>query len=102
MYDGTAHRLFDGRVADEFQRYRGGMVCDLMAVTRAVEDPGVTTFDWLRGITPAKFGNHESRRVGLTAVSSAMVTVAQDWEDAARRSIKAVLPGAAVRKLVAR
>ena len=60
MYDGPAHRLFDGRVAEEFQRYRGGMVCDLMAVARAVEDPRVTTFDWLRGCTPAKFANHEA------------------------------------------
>lgn len=102
MYDGTAHRLFDGRVADDFQRYRGGMVCDLMAVTRASEDPGVTTFDWLRGITPAKYANHEVRRVGLVAASSSLVTVVQDWEDAARRRIKAALPEAAVRKLVAR
>jgi hypothetical protein len=78
------------------------MVCDLMAVTRAVEDPDVTTFDWLRGVTPAKYANHEAGQVGLTAVSSALVTVAQDWEDAARRRIKAALPGAAVRKLVAR
>ncbi len=102
MYDGTVHRLFDGRVAEDFQRYRGGMVCDLMAVTRAGEDPSVTTFDWLRGITPAKFANHEVRRVGLRAASSALVTVVQDWEDAARRRIKAALPEAAVRKLVAR
>lgn len=102
MYDGTAHRLFDGRVAEDFQRYRGGMVCDLMAVTRAIEDPDVTTFDWLRGRTPAKFDNHEARRVGLRAASSVLVTVADDWADTARRRIKEALPEAAVRKLVAR
>ncbi len=102
MYDGAAHRLFDGRVAEDFQRYRGGMVCDLMAVRRAVEDPDVTTFDWLRGSTPSKFANYEVRRVGLQAASCALVTVVQDWEDAARRRIKAALPEAAVRKLVAR
>ena len=102
MYDGAVHRLFDGRVAEDFQRYRGGMVCDLMAVTLACEDPAVTTFDWLRGITPAKFANHEARRVGTAAASGALVTVVQDWEDTARRRIKAVLPDAAVRKLVAR
>jgi hypothetical protein len=62
----------------------------------------VTTFDWLRGSSEAKFGNHVSRRVGLRAASSALVTVVQDWEDAARHRIKAALPDAAVRKLVAR
>ena len=78
------------------------MVCDLMAASRAVECPDVTTFDWLRGVTPSKFGNHVNHQMGLRAASSALVTAAQDWEDAARRRIKAALPGAAVRKLVAR
>ena len=102
MYDGPVHRLFDGRVAEDLQRYRGGMLCDLTAVARAVEWPEVTTFDWLRGSTEAKFGNQVDRRVGLRAASSALVTLAHDWENAARRRIKAALPDAAVRKLVTR
>lgn len=102
MLDGTAHRLWDGRVADHLQRYRGGMVCDLMAITRAAEDERVTTFDWLRGSREGKFGNHEIHRVGLRAASHGWVTTVDEWEDGARRRIKATLPAAAVRRLVAR
>ena len=102
MHDGPVHRLFDGRVAEEFQRYRGGMVCDLVAVARAAECPEVATFDWLRGTTEAKFGNHVHRRVALRAASHPLVTVVEAWEGVARRRIKAALPAAAVRRLSAR
>lgn len=102
MHDGPVHRLFDGRVAEEFQRYRGGMVCDLLSVVRAGESPEVTTFDWLRGTTPSKFGNHVAYRVGLRAASATLVRAVEEWEVAARRRVKAVLPAAAVRRLVAR
>jgi len=102
MFDGPVHRLFDGRVADDLQRYRGGMVCDVTAVLRAVDDPDVTTFDWLRGVTEAKFGNHVERRVTLRAASTPLITALEEWEGAARRRIKAALPRAAVRRLVAR
>jgi hypothetical protein len=102
MHDGATHRLFDGRVAEDFHRYRGGMVCDLLSVLRAAESPDVTTFDWLRGRTPSKFGNHVVHRVGLRAASAGLVRAVEDWEDAARRRVKAALPAAAVRRLVTR
>ncbi len=102
MYDGPTHRLFDGRVADSLQRYRGGMVCDVLAATRAAESPEVTTFDWLRGDTEAKFRNHVQHRVALRAASHTLVTAVEGWEGAARRRIKAVLPAAAVRRLSTR
>jgi CelD/BcsL family acetyltransferase involved in cellulose biosynthesis len=102
MLDGAAHRLWDGRVAEEFQRYRGGMVCDLMAVSRAVEEEGVTTFDWLRGKREGKYCNHEIQRVELRAASHSWVMTVEEWEGGARRRIKAALPAAAVRRIVAR
>jgi CelD/BcsL family acetyltransferase involved in cellulose biosynthesis len=102
MRDGAVHRLIDGRVADSLQRYQGGMLCDVRAVAEATDDPAVTTFDWLRGETDSKFGNDEIRRVGLQAASHRWVTAVGEWEGAARRRIKAVLPETAVRKLVAR
>ncbi|WP_435768486.1 GNAT family N-acetyltransferase [Nocardioides sp. SYSU DS0651] len=102
VLDGDTHRLYDGRVAEDLQAYRGGVVCDLLAVAAAAEDPSVTTFDWLRGRTDSKFGNAELRRVELRAVSHAVVTTVDAWESAARRRVKAALPEAAVRRLVAR
>ena len=102
MYDDGAHRVLDGRVADDLQRYRGGMVCNVMALMHAAELPDVTTFDWLRGVTEAKRGNHIGHRVGLVAASHRAVVAVDRWEDAARRRIKAALPDAAVRQLVER
>lgn len=102
MYDGGTHRVLDGRVADELQRYRGGMVTILMAVTKAAEDPGVHRFDWMRGTNEGKYGNAEHRRVELRAASHPIVTAMDTWEGAARRSLKAILPAAAVRRLARR
>lgn len=102
MLDGDTYRMLDGRVADELQRYRGGMVTSLMAMTAAAEAPEVTTYDWLRGKTESKFGNHEAHRVELRAASHRLVTAVDDWEATARRRVKAALPAAAVRRLVAR
>lgn len=102
VLDGDTHRLLDGRVAEHLQRYRGGMVSNLMAVSRAAETPGVSTFDWLRGRTEAKYGNHEARRVELRAASHRLVGAVEEWEGAARRRIKHVLPAAAVRQLITR
>lgn len=102
MLDRDAYRMLDGRVADELQRYRGGMVTSMMAMTAASDAPEVTTYDWLRGRTESKFGNHEQHRVVLTAASHRLVTVVDEWEATARRRVKAALPAAAVRRLVAR
>lgn len=102
LHDGPVHRLFDGRVAEDLLRYQGGVLCDLRAVHDAGEDPAVTTFDWLRGRTESKFGNDEIHRIGVQAASHRWVTAVGEWEGAARRRIKAVLPETAVRKLVAR
>lgn len=102
MLDGDTHRMLDGRVADELQRYRGGMVTSMMAMTVASEAPEVTTYDWLRGRTESKFGNHEAHRVELRAASHRLVTAVDAWEATARRRFKAALPAAAVRRLVAR
>jgi hypothetical protein len=102
MYDDGAHRVLDGRVADELLRYRGGMVCNVWALTHAADDPDVTVFDWLRGRSEAKRGNHEEFRVGLQAASHRAVTAVDGWEHAARQRIKAALPAAAVRQLVER
>ena len=102
VLDGEVRRLYDGRVAEQFQAYRGGMVCDLLAVTDAADDPAVVTFDWLRGRTESKFGNAELRRVDLRATSHALVATVDEWEQSARRRIKAALPDAALRRLVAR
>lgn len=102
MLDGDTHRMLDGRVADELQRYRGGMVTSMMAMTAAAESPEVTTYDWLRGRTESKFGNYEQHRVVLRAASHRLVTAVDEWEASARRRVKAALPAAAVRRLVAR
>ncbi|GAA3824190.1 GNAT family N-acetyltransferase [Nocardioides panacisoli] len=102
MFDGATHRFFDCRVADDHQRYRGGSVCELMAVTRARDAEDVTGFDWLRGRTEAKFGNDELFRVRVTASSHRSVVAIDEWEQATRQRVKAVLPAAAVRRLVAR
>ncbi len=102
LVDGEAHRLYDGRVADRWLTYRGGTVCDIEAVLRAQDDPGVHTFDWLRGRTEAKFGNVEVVRSGLRASSHRSVDRLDRWEAAVRRRVKAALPEAAVRRIVRR
>lgn len=102
MHDGTVDRLFDGRVAQDLLHLHGGMICDLHAVVRAAEDPAVIRFDWLRGSGESKFGNAEIHRIGLQAASHRWVSAVGEWEGAARRRIKAVLPETAVRKLAAR
>ncbi|MCR1781998.1 GNAT family N-acetyltransferase [Nocardioides carbamazepini] len=102
MVDGETYRLFDGRVAEEWQRYQGGIVCDMLAVVRAAEAPGVTTFDWLRGRTEAKFGDHETRRVAVRAASGAVVVAVDAWADGLRRRARAAVPASLVRSLVAR
>lgn len=102
MIDDGTHRYFDGRVAERWHRYRGGHVTALAAVKRAAETPGVTTFDWLRGSTDAKFGNHEIRRTQLRAASHSLLTAVDDWEVAARQRVKAMLPASAVRRIVGR
>ena len=100
--DPSAHRVFDGRVAEGLTRYRGGLVCDLMAVQRAEADPSVATFDWLRGRAGGKFGNDEVMRVGVVAASHAVVERLDRWDDAARRAVKALLPDAALRRIARR
>nr|WP_246304618.1 GNAT family N-acetyltransferase [Nocardioides thalensis] len=102
MLDGDTYRMLDGRVADELQRYRGGMVTSMMAMTAASNAAEVTTYDWLRGRTESKFGNHEQHRVVLQAASHRLVTTVDQWEATARRRVKSALPAAAVRRLVAR
>lgn len=102
MRDGGAHRLFDGRVAEELQRYSGGSICDLAAVRAAEQDPEVATFDWLRGTTDGKYGNDEVHRYELRAHSHRWITAVDEGERVARQRIKATLPDAAVRRLVSR
>lgn len=96
------HRVFDGRVADGLEHYRGAIVCDLAAVARASDDPTVSTFDWLRGRTDGKFGNHEVHRVHLRATSGATVDRLARWDRAARTSVKEVLPEGVLRRIAAR
>lgn len=102
MCDDGAHRVLDGRVADDLQRYRGGMVCNVMALMHAADAPDITLFDWLRGRTEAKRGNHEAYRVDLVAASHRAVLAVDEWERSTRQRIKGALPAAAVRHLVER
>ncbi|WP_141003099.1 GNAT family N-acetyltransferase [Nocardioides humi] len=102
MTDGATLRLYDGRVAQDWLRYRGGIVCEMAAVQRAVADPGITTFDWLRGRTEAKFGNAEIHRCELRAASHAWIGAVDAWEARARSRVKAMLPDAAVRRIAER
>ncbi|TQK71236.1 GNAT family N-acetyltransferase [Nocardioides sp. SLBN-35] len=96
------HRVFDGRVADGLEHYRGAVVCDLAATARASADPGVTTFDWLRGRTDGKFGNHEVHRVHLLASSGAAVDRLDRWERSARDRLKAALPAGVLQRIAER
>jgi CelD/BcsL family acetyltransferase involved in cellulose biosynthesis len=96
------HRIFDGRVADGLEHYRGAVVCDLAATARASADPSVSTFDWLRGRTDGKFGNHEVHRVHLRATSGATVDRLDRWEQSARTRVKAILPTRALRRIAER
>ncbi len=102
MIDGEVHRLFDGRVAHDLLRYRGGTVADLMAVTNASEAPGIETFDWLRGESTAKFGTAELRREGLHAASHRFLTSVTDRCVALKSNLKQALPDHVVRRLVSR
>lgn len=100
--DDGAHRVFDGRIADGLERYRGTIVCDLAAAMRASDDPTVSTFDWLRGRTDGKFGNHEVHRVDVVATSHAVVERIDRWDRAARNRVKAVLPDTALQRIARR
>ncbi|UUW87345.1 GNAT family N-acetyltransferase [Nocardioides sp. WV_118_6] len=102
LRDGPVSRLFDGRVAQDWMRYRGGIVCEMAAVQRAVADPAVETFDWLRGRTDAKFGNAEIHRVELQAASHAWIERMDERRARARAGLKALLPAALVRRIVQR
>lgn len=102
VVDPGVHRIFDGRVAEGLSHYRGALVCDLIALRRAEADPDVTTFDWLRGRTDGKFGNHEVLRSDLVASSHAFVVGLDRWEGAARRRAKELLPAPTLRMLARR
>ncbi|HWJ11938.1 MAG TPA: GNAT family N-acetyltransferase [Nocardioides sp.] len=102
LVEGDTHRAFDGRVAEKWAHYRGGVVCDLEAVIAAHADPGVHTFDWLRGWTEAKFGNAEVFRCELRATSHGHLETAERWRTAFRQRAKSVLPRSLVRRIVAR
>ena len=102
LAEAGAHRMFDGRMAHELQRYRGALVCDLAALARAQDDPAVSTFDWLRGRTDAKFGNHEVHLSCLVASSHAFVDRLDGWDRRIRHRAKALLPAAALRRLAQR
>ena len=100
MKDGDAHRFFDGRVAHHLQRYLAGHVADMMAVTNAVEAPGVDAFDWLRGESLAKFGTGEPRREELRATSHRVLGTLAQGRDAVKAKVKHALPEPVVRRLV--
>lgn len=102
LRDGPVSRLFDGRVAQDWMRYRGGIVCEMAAVQRAIDDPEVVTFDWLRGRTDAKFGNAEIHRAELRASSHAWIDRLDDARARARARAKELLPAGLVHRIVER
>lgn len=53
LLDGTAHRLWDGRVAAGAERLGAGLLLQEVALQRAL-DAGRAELDLLRGVTPAK------------------------------------------------
>ena len=102
MADGSTHRLFDGRVANDLQHYWGGLVANMMAVTNAIEAPGVDTFDWLRGKSIDKFGTAELRREGLRATSHRLVSSVDVGRAALKAKVKDALPDEVLRRLASR
>lgn len=102
MLDGDTHRIFDGRVAEDFQRYKGGLTTAVHAVEDAIGTPGVVTYDWLRGSSPTKFGNAEIRRAGLSAVSHRAIRVAAQSRVRTKALIKRAVPDDVVRRLARR
>ena len=64
LRDQNVHRVWDGRVAVGFERYRAGIACTWRMREDAQADPSVDTLDWLRGINPGE----DPQRCGDTAV----------------------------------
>lgn len=52
--DGTSFRTWDGRVRSGWTQYAAGRICDVAALESALEDPRITTFDWMRGVQEYK------------------------------------------------
>ncbi|GAB4003843.1 GNAT family N-acetyltransferase [Nocardioides ultimimeridianus] len=100
LVDGDAHRMFDGRVAHEHQRYKGGVVSDVEAAVDASVRPEIVTFDWLRGSSEAKFGNDVLHRYGLVATSHRALARADRLASRSRGLVKAALPHRVRERLV--
>lgn len=102
MVEGGCHRVFDGRVAHHLQRYKGGVVTDILAACAAADDDEISTFDWLRGASPAKFGNDVAYRSGLTATSHRVIARLEAAAARGRRLVKAALPDRIRKRLLDR
>ncbi|GAB2987266.1 GNAT family N-acetyltransferase [Nocardioides montaniterrae] len=91
MIDGDIHRIFDGRVAEHLQRYKGGITTSVRSVQDAVAS-GARTYDWLRGESAVKFANAEVRRTSLGAVSHPLVRTIDEVRADTRSRLKAIVP----------
>ena len=92
LRDQNVHRVWDGRVAVGFERYRAGIACTWRMREDAQADPSVDTLDWLRGINPEKIHNDVVTLPCVRATSHRSVDRMDGWSASARAGLKSLLP----------
>ncbi len=92
LRDQFVHRVWDGRVAVGYERYRAGIACTWRMREDAQADPLVDTLDWLRGSNPEKIHNDVVTLPCLRATSHRSVDRVDRWTTATRSGLKSLVP----------
>jgi CelD/BcsL family acetyltransferase involved in cellulose biosynthesis len=71
ILDGDTYRIYDGRMATEWQHYSPGRLVEAAALSRALSDQRFTVLDWMSGIAAEKLltTNFAESRMRLVATS---------------------------------
>jgi CelD/BcsL family acetyltransferase involved in cellulose biosynthesis len=71
ILDGDTYRIYDGRMATEWQHYSPGRLVESAALSRALSDQRFTVLDWMSGIAAEKLltTNFAESRLRLVATS---------------------------------
>ncbi|MEM9562950.1 MAG: GNAT family N-acetyltransferase [Actinomycetota bacterium] len=72
ILDGDTYRIYDGRMATEWQHYSPGRLVESAALSRALSDPRFAVLDWMSGIAAEKLltTNFAESRLRLVATST--------------------------------
>jgi CelD/BcsL family acetyltransferase involved in cellulose biosynthesis len=94
ILDGSTWRFWDNRIDPRYLQLRVGRVLDSALLTAALEDPSVTSVDWMRGQMQHKkqAANDECRTVELYAWSGPATRAAEQALHRGRSALRQAVP----------